>query len=137
MKGWVKKVLIQMRQIDDIGEVIASEIDSYFRNDDNLALISRLKELGLKMTENVVEAKESYFTGKKVVLTGSLAHFERSEAKKIIESLGGKTVDSVSKNTNIVIAGEAAGSKLIKARELGIEIMNEDAFMQIIEDSKE
>lgn len=57
--------------------------------------------------------------------------------KKIIESLGGKTVDSVSKNTNIVIAGEAAGSKLLKARELGIEIMDEDAFIAIIEDSKE
>ena len=126
-----------MRQIDDIGEVIASEIDSYFKNESNINLITRLKELGLKMTENVQEIKESYFTGKKVVLTGSLAHFERSEAKKIIESLGGKAVDSVSKNTNIVIAGEAAGSKLLKARELGIEIMDEDAFIAIIEDSKE
>lgn len=126
-----------MRQIDDIGEVIASEIDSYFKNESNINLITRLKELGLKMTENVQEIKESYFTGKKVVLTGSLAHFERSEAKKIIESLGGKAVDSVSKNTNIVIAGEAAGSKLLKARELGIEIMDEDAFIAIIGDSKE
>ena len=126
----------QMRQIDDIGEVIAEDVVNYFSSIENLDMIAKLKELGLKMSENIQEVKESYFTGKKIVLTGSLANFERNEAKKIIESLGGKTVDSVSKNTNIVIAGESAGSKLTKARELGIEIMDEESFIQIIENSK-
>ena len=124
----------EIRQIDAIGEVIASEIEKWFSDENNRNMVLRLKELGLKTEHVKEEVKESYFTGKKVVLTGSLANFERSEAKKIIESLGGKTVDSVSKNTNIVLAGEKAGSKLDKAKALGIQIMTEEEFMELIKE---
>ncbi len=126
-----------MRQISDIGDVIASEVTSWFRDEDNRNLVNTLKELGLKTSEDKVEIKESFFTGKKIVLTGSLQSYERSEAKRIIESLGGKCIDSVSKNTNIVIAGESAGSKLDKARALGIQVMSEEEFLQILANTNE
>ena len=121
-----------MRQIQDIGEVIASEVVAWFKDEDNRRLISTLKELGLKTSEDKVEVKESFFTGKKVVLTGSLTKYERSEAKRIIEALGGKCIDSVSKNTNVVIAGESAGSKLEKANALGVKVLTIDEFLDMI-----
>lgn len=126
----------ELCQIDDIGEVIASDVRSYFDDEDNLKLIEELKQLGLTTSIEKVEVKQSYFTNKKIVLTGSLSSFERSEAKRIIESLGGKTQDSVSKKTDLVIAGEAAGSKLDKAISLGIEVIDEQRFKEIIEESK-
>ncbi len=121
--------------INDIGDIIARSVVDYFSDVDNLNMISKLKELGLNMSQEKIVVKESYFTGKKVVLTGSLSHFERSEAKRIIEGLGGACSDSVSKKTNIVIAGENAGSKYDKALSLGIQIMSEDEFIKIIEDN--
>ncbi len=124
----------ELSQIEDIGEIIANSVIDYFKNEVNLSIIEELKNLGLKTQKEKVQIKESYFTGKKVVLTGSLTHFERSEAKKIIESLGGKTIDSVSKNTNIVLVGENPGSKYDKAIQLGIEIMSEDEFIKIVEE---
>lgn len=125
----------EILQIDAIGEVIAYEISSYFLNEDNRRMVNELMCLGLNTTQDKIEVKESFFTGKKVVLTGTLSSFERNDAKKIIESLGGKTVDSVSKNTNIVLAGDKAGSKLDKAKTLGIYIMTEEEFKKIIEES--
>lgn len=125
----------QIASIDSIGEIIANEIAEYFSNEKNRAMLLELSSLGLKMSHTKKEIKESFFTGKKVVLTGSLRNFERSKAKEIIESLGGKTVDSVSKNTNIVIYGESAGSKLEKAKSLGITLMDEQEFMKHIEES--
>lgn len=126
----------ELCQIDDIGEVIASDVRAYFDDEDNLKLIEELKQLGLTTSIEKVEVKQSYFTNKKIVLTGSLSSFERSEAKRIIESLGGKTQDSVSKKTDLVIAGEAAGSKLDKAISFGIEVIDEQRFKEIIEQSK-
>lgn len=126
---------LDLSKIDDIGDIIARSVVEYFSKEENIELINKLKELGLNMNSLKVEIKESYFTGKKVVLTGSLSHFERSEAKSIIERLGGKTVDSVSKKTDIVIVGENAGSKYDKAVSLGIKIMSEDDFIKIIEEN--
>lgn len=126
----------ELCQIEDIGEVIAREVRTYFDDEENLKLIEELKSLGLTLNIEKQEVKESYFTNKKVVLTGSLSNFERSEAKRIIESLGGKTQDSVSKKTDIVLAGEAAGAKFDKAISLGIEVINEQRFLEIIEESK-
>ena len=126
---------LELSKIDDIGDIIARSVVEYFSKEENIELINKLKELGLNMNSLKVEIKESYFTGKKVVLTGSLSHFERSEAKSIIERLGGKTVDSVSKKTDIVIVGENAGSKYDKAISLGIKIMSEDDFIKIIEEN--
>jgi len=131
----VNASFLELSKIDDIGDIIARSVVDYFSKVENIELINKLKELGLNMNSLKVEVKESYFTGKKVVLTGSLSHFERSEAKSIIERLGGKTVDSVSKKTDIVIVGENAGSKYDKALSLGIEIMSEDDFIKIIEEN--
>ncbi len=124
-----------LSRIDDIGEIIARSVVEYFSCEENIKLIERLKDLGLNMESAKIEVRESYFTGKKIVLTGSLSHFERSEAKAIIERLGGKSVDSVSKKTDVVIVGENAGSKYDKAVSLGIEIMSEDDFIKIIEEN--
>lgn len=128
--------VLELAAIDDIGEIIAQSLVSYFEDPANLELIEELKALGLNTKEEIEEVKESFFTNKKVVLTGSLKNYERSEAKKIIESLGGKTVDSVSSKTDIVIAGEAAGSKYDKALALGIYIMSEDEFIEKINEAK-
>ncbi len=121
----------ELVNIDDVGEKIAKEIYEYFRVNENLELVSELKEFALKMQSEVIEIRESFFTNKKVVLTGSIS-MERNEAKRIIESLGGITVDSVSKKTDIVVAGENAGSKLTKAKELGIYVMDEMEFLEKI-----
>ncbi len=124
----------ELSLIPDIGEIIALSVFDYFKDENNLKEIEELKALGLNTVEEKKEIKESFFTGKKVVLTGSLAKFDRSEAKRLIEERGGKTVDSVSKKTDIVIAGEAAGSKYDKAVSLGIYIMDEAEFISKLEE---
>ena len=110
---------------------MAKDISDYFLSEDNIAEINELFSVGVKpFIES--ENKEGKFAGEKVVLTGSLTDFTRSEAQKIIESEGGETQSSVTKTTTLVIAGEAAGSKLDKARKLGIKIIGEDEFKKLI-----
>lgn len=119
--------------IRDVGDVIAKSVVEYFQNEDNLSMINRLKDLGVNMEYLSQEVEEeTVFTGKTFVLTGGLNFMSRDEAKEKIESLGGNCAGSVSKKTNVVIAGEAAGSKLTKAQELGIEIWDEDKFMEML-----
>lgn len=118
--------------IDDIGDVIAMSVVEYFNDEYNLNVIERLKEFGVNMryfgkTVNT----NTYFSGKKVVLTGALT-IQRDKAKEIIESMGGKISESVSKKTDIVIAGENAGSKLLKANSLGILVIDEAKFNEIV-----
>ena len=126
--------LEELSNIEDIGEIIAQSVVDYFKDQENIDLINELKNLGLNMIEEKQEIKESFFTGKKIVITGTLAKYGRSEAKKLIESLGGKTVDSVSSKTDILIKGEDAGSKYEKALKLGIYIMNEEEFISKVEE---
>ncbi len=126
--------LEELSNIEDIGEIIAQSVVDYFSNQTNIDLINELKSLGLNMIEEKQEVKESFFTGKKIVITGTLSKYGRSEAKKLIESLGGKTVDSVSSKTDILIKGEDAGSKYEKALKLGIYIMDEEEFISKIEE---
>ncbi len=123
-----------LANIDSIGSVIASDVYTFFHDEKNIDLIQELKNLGLRMEEEKKIIQESVFTGKKIVLTGSFKDYGRAEAKNLIESLGGKTVDSVSKNTDLVIYGEKAGSKLDKAKTLGISVMSEDEFINIIKE---
>ncbi len=116
--------------IRDIGPTIAESVVNYFSNEENIKLIDALKNEGvntvyLKKINNL----ETMFTNKIFVLTGSLERFTRDEAKEKIEALGGKVSSSVSKKTSVVIAGSEAGSKLAKAEELGLEIWNEDEFI--------
>lgn len=123
-----------LKNIYDIGEVIAQSVVDYFSNEKNICLINELKEIGMNMEylgSEVIE--ETIFSGKTFVLTGTLDTITRDEAKEKIESLGGNCSGSVSKKTNVVIAGHDAGSKLTRAQELGIEIWNEDRFIKEIE----
>ena len=118
--------------IDDIGDVIAMSIVEYFNDEYNLNVIDRLKEFGVNMTYfGKTVNTNTYFSGKKVVLTGALS-ITRDEAKEIIEQMGGKVIDSVSKKTDLVLAGEKAGSKLDKAKALGIMVIDEEAFNKIV-----
>ena len=127
--------LEELTNISDIGEIIAKSIREYFDNTDNMEIINKLKELGINMNYlgKKIEKNDNFF-GKTFVLTGSLELFTRDEAKDIIESLGGKTVDSVSKKTSVVIVGSSPGSKYTKAQELGITIWTEEEFKEKIKD---
>jgi DNA ligase (NAD+) len=119
-----------MASIKDIGETIAKSVYDYFHNVKNIELINKLKSFGINMNYLKEQTnKETLFTNKTFVLTGSLERFTRDEAKEKIESLGGITSSSVSKKTDVVIAGLEAGSKLSKALELGIPIWNEEEFI--------
>ncbi len=125
----------ELTDIQDIGEKMADSIFTYFENEDALELINELKTAGLNMTylgpkPVDVENIDSSLAGKIVVLTGKLEKLTRNEAKEKLEALGASVTGSVSKKTDIVIAGEDAGSKLTKAQELGIEIWDEDKMLQ-------
>ena len=124
----------ELTKVPDIGEIIAKSLTSYFNDNHNRGIIEELKELGLNtkyLGQKVVE--NELFSGKSFVLTGTLTMYTRDEAKEKIESLGGKTVDSVSKKTSVVIVGDAPGSKYRKAQELGIEIWTEEQFKEKLE----
>ena len=126
----------ELTSIKDIGDIIAVSIYEFFRNEDNLQMIKDLKAEGVNMEYLGSEVQTNdNFTGKTFVLTGSLESFTRDEAKEIIENLGGNASGSVSKKTDVVIAGEAAGSKLDKAQELGITIWDEETFKEMINEN--
>lgn len=122
-----------LEAIRDIGDVIAQSVVDYFNDEDNIKMIGELKELGLDMgyVSNEVE-EETIFTGKTFVLTGTLDSITRDDAKEKIENLGGNCSGSVSKKTDVVIAGHDAGSKYQKALDLGIEIWDEEKFLEML-----
>lgn len=122
-----------LEAIKDIGDVIAQSVVDYFNDEDNIKMIGELKELGLDMgyVSNEVE-EETIFTGKTFVLTGTLDSITRDDAKEKIENLGGNCSGSVSKKTDVVIAGHDAGSKYQKALDLGIEIWDEEKFLEML-----
>lgn len=123
----------ELQAIRDIGDVVAECVYNYFRDDKNLTEIEKLKEVGVKIEEqadNIV--KNSVFNGKTFVLTGSLEKYSRNEASEILTNLGANVSSSVSKNTDYVLAGENAGSKLSKAQNLGIKIISESEFEQMV-----
>lgn len=124
----------ELKEIRDVGEVIAQSVVDYFQDEDNLKLISELKEIGLNMNYLATDvASDENFAGKTFVLTGTLDSITRDAAKEKIEALGGNCAGSVSKKTDVVIAGHDAGSKYTKALELGIEIWNEEKFLEMLQ----
>lgn len=129
--GLSRATMEQLTAIDGVGEVVAEGILQYFREEQNVAIIARLKAMGIDPVYENKQVKGA-FTGKKVVLTGSLSAYTRGQAGKLIEENGGELSSTVSKSVNLVIAGEAAGSKLDKARSLGIEIINEQQFIALL-----
>jgi len=122
----------ELSEIKDIGEVMANSIREFFLQQQTEDLLKKLKQAGVNMNCLEEESTDKRFDGKTFVLTGSLEKYTRKEAEDIIERLGGKTSGSVSKKTDYVLAGEEAGSKLTKAQSLGIQIISEEEFSQMI-----
>lgn len=127
----VKSATVEdLASVDGIGDILAKNVYEYFQKEDNLNLIEKLIDLGVTFEEE--QEKVGVFSGMRIVLTGSLPTYKRGEATKLIEDNGGEVASSVSKNIDIVLAGDDAGSKLEKAQKLGIRIVNEDEFKQML-----
>ena len=118
--------------IDDFGEITATCVINFFSHPQNVALCEKLKAAGVKTEANAKEA-DTLFSGLTIVVTGTLPTMGRKEAEELIRNMGGKAAGSVSKKTSFVVAGEDAGSKLTKARELGIPVIDEKTLLQMIE----
>ena len=119
-------------EIRDIGGIVANSVVAFFQNEHYARIIDKLLALGVCPQDVQKTSGAQPFLDQTFVLTGTLEHFKRSEAQKIIQDLGGKTAGSVSSRTSYVLAGEAAGSKLQKARELGVKIISEQDFTELI-----
>lgn len=138
----IQKASIEdIETIDGIGPMISQAIVEYFDMDESNELILRLQEAGvntdyLGVVPEEIDLKDNFFANQTVVLTGSMETLTRGEAKERLENLGAKVTGSVSKNTNYLVAGEAAGRKLTKAQELGIAIMNEETFLEKLKESE-
>jgi len=119
--------------IDEIGNVIAESVLAYFKDEDSIQMIQELKEFGLNLVYTSTVNEDEAFAGKTFVLTGKLELFTRTEAKNMIENLGGNVSSSVSKKTDYVVAGSDAGSKLTKAQSLGVTVLSENDFKNLID----
>lgn len=127
--------LEELSNINDVGEITAKSVYEFFRQNQTIDLINKLKEAGVNTEAIKNEYDENYdnrFEGKTFVLTGSLDKYTRNQASEIIEKFGGKVSGSVSKKTSYVLAGEEAGSKLTKAQDLGVQIISEQDFAEMI-----
>ena len=124
----------ELLEIADVGPVVARSIVNFFADERNMETVNALKaqNVNFEYKGSTVSAADSYFSGKTVVLTGTLSSYGRKEATELLENLGAKVTGSVSKATDVVIAGVEAGSKLDKAQALGITVLNEDEFLALI-----
>ena len=122
----------ELQEMNDIGEVMANSIVEFFAQEQTKDLLKRLEDAGVNTKAIEEETTDNRFEGQTFVLTGSLQKFTRKEAEDLIEKFGGKTSSSVSKKTNYVLAGEDAGSKLTKAQSLGVNIISEEEFENLI-----
>lgn len=132
MENLMNASLESLNAVDDMGEIMAESVFEFFAQPQTKDLINRLENYGVNMQSLEEESSDLRFDGKIFVLTGALEKFSRKEAEEIIEKFGGKTSSSVSKKTTYVLAGEDSGSKLIKAQELGITVISENEFEEMI-----
>lgn len=133
LQGVMEAKREELISIHGIGDKVADAVVAYFRNPENREMIAELLEQGLRIEEaGEIKAPDSFWKGKTVVFTGSLEKFTRDEASRIVTSLGARVANSVSRKTDLVVVGENPGSKLEKARELGIQIMTEEEFLEKI-----
>lgn len=132
MDNLIETSLEELESKQDVGEITAESIYNFFKQEQSIDLINKLKQAGVNMTLKQELGTDNRFEGKVFVLTGSLEKYSRDEASQVIEKLGGKTSSSVSKKTDYVLAGEDAGSKLKKAQELGVKIISEIEFDKMI-----
>jgi DNA ligase (NAD+) len=121
-----------LTQVHEIGPIVAESIYNFFHNQKNLHVLEDLRKGGVIFPEEETELKETPLTGKTFVLTGGLASMTRDEARKIIETLGGRVSSSVSKKTDFVVAGKDPGSKVAEAQRLGVKTLNEEEFKKMI-----
>ena len=133
MENLMKASEEELEAIYDVGPQMSKSIRAFFENPENQKVIHRLKEAGLNFESSVTKSESQVLDGKTFVLTGTLVSMTREEAKNKILSLGGKVSSSVSKKTDFVVAGENPGSKFKKAKELGVRILNENKFLQLLE----
>ena len=132
--GLTNATLEDLIKTEDVGEITAKSIYEFFKQEQTIDLIKRLKNANVNMELKENQVLDNRFEGKVFVLTGTLEKYTRDEASKIIENFGGKTSSSVSKKTDYVLAGEEAGSKLTKAESLGVKIITEQEFQEMIRD---
>lgn len=121
-----------LMEVPDVGQITADNLWKWFRNEQSIDLIERLRQAGVNFS-SLEERSDDRFAGMTFVLTGALTLFTRDEATEKIESLGGKASSSVSKKTTYVVAGENAGSKLRKANELGVTVLSEREFLNMLQ----
>ena len=122
-----------LQQVQDVGPIVAQSIHTFFQQPHNREVIAKLIAAGITWPKEERKNISQPLAGKTFVLTGTLAAMTRDEAKERLEALGAKVSGSVSKKTSYVVAGEEAGSKLDKAHELGVEVLDEAAFMAMLE----
>ncbi len=126
----------ELVDVEDVGGIVATSITEYFADEENRRFVNRLLEAGVRPQMHAQQDAGTLFEGMTFVLTGTLPTLSRAQAQEMIRKNGGKATGSVSKKTSIVLAGESAGSKLDKARELGVRIIDEAQFLQMIEQQK-
>ena len=120
----------ELLSIQDIGTEVCSSVVQFFHNNANRRIIEKLEEAGV-CPQDTLSPSPTLLSGKHFVFTGALTRITRNEAKQIVETLGGQALSSVTKNTDYVVAGTAAGSKLKKAQEAGIPILSEEEFLAL------
>ena len=123
----------ELERVESIGPEVARNIIDYFSDEHSRQIITELTEAGLSMSADLDTTSEQLFAGMTFVFTGTLTKWKRSEAEEIVESFGGKASSSVSKNTTYVVAGPGAGSKLTKAEQLGVKVISEEEFAELID----
>ena len=123
----------ELVQMDDVGDIVADSIAGFFEDENNVRLVDALLAAGVSPRRPQIVDASGALAGMTVVVTGTLAHFSRAEAEEAVRMAGGKAAGSVSKKTSLVVAGEAAGSKLDKANALGVRVIDEAEFMRMLE----
>jgi DNA ligase (NAD+) len=127
-----KATIDELNNIEGVGEVVAQSICDYFQNNDNVGLLLKMEKLGITLKRAEAVQLKSAITGKTFVLTGTMEAMSRDEAKQLIKNSGGKVSGSVSAKTDYLVAGEEAGSKLEKAKKLGVKIIDEKEFLKLV-----
>jgi DNA ligase (NAD+) len=126
------QVLTRLSTIPGVGPIMAESIVEFFKNEENLKVIEKLRKAGVRMEKEKVEEKKDILTGLTFVVTGTLKNYSRDEIHNYIKKLGGKVSNSVSKNTDYLICGESPGSKLEKARAIGVKVISEEEFEELV-----
>jgi DNA ligase (NAD+) len=121
----------ELVSVHEVGEEVARAVVDYFADGRNREVIERMKARGLELEWETTQ-REKKLQGAKIVFTGALQHLQRDEAKQLVEDLGGRVTSSVSKNTSFVVVGESPGSKAEKAKELGVKVLTEREFLELV-----